>query len=435
MRYLMAKQLLFDLSVLVCQLHPFCITAAAASAPLPSSATSTTGGMTGNHQQHLGGNSGGCSSPPSSPSPSRQNTRGGPLPPPSSGSTGNETSTRKGPSSTSPPARRRPLLTIRRKAVPTGSNRPTPSSPLAEVAGRVAELVEAVLSHPGSPPSPLPHSQTVGTAAAAVPHSDAAEASATAIAAPVIHRPAEEPRGTTLAGTTALGPLPPVQTPAPRSLSSRERVAGIGGGGAGLSLPLSGAARAVGSLVSLLAAIVGADVDRSRQQQQQHRTSPHSEALGGVEGNKTRRNTARLTATSSSSSSSSSLVGSRETTATAPTTTKTAVTSLSDGILRLASVVIRGANLAFLLDLDAMQVCLCVCSCVSCRKCLTGGACRLSCSGIFSGALLPNPVLFRSNTDFPTHPPEAPGLFFTADYSFFFVCFSYDPFRRTRNTF
>lgn len=362
MRYLMAKRLLFDLSVLVCQLHPFCSTAAeAVAAWLPSPVTtSTANGVVTSYEQHLASNNGRRRfSPPPSSSPLRRTAGGGPSP--LSGSTGSEPSTRSGSCAIRYPTRRRPVLTLRRKTIPTGCNLSGPSSPLPELAGRIADLVEAVLLHPGPPSSPLPYSGTGG----AGPQSNAAEVSATATAtAPVISRRAEKLCRGTLAGTIAWGPLPPAQTPASRQLSSSERVAGTGGGGGGgISVALSGAAKVVGSLVSLLAAIVSAEDDRRRQhqeqeeeketdqqQQQQYHAPSQSQVLDRAEGGKRWRGKTPLTATALSPS----LVGSRGT-ATAPMTT---VTTATDGLLRLAFVVVRAANLAFLLDLNAMQVCL-----------------------------------------------------------------------------
>ncbi|CAN0277937.1 unnamed protein product, partial [Ectocarpus sp. 12 AP-2014] len=153
-RYLATKRLLSDLSVLTYQLHAFC-----AAAALPTTGTRTrvgpaeTGKSTGKNRHD--------SNKRRSTSP----TGGELLPPPLSSTTAADKHSSPRSRSQSPdssrrlPARPLPVLVLRRKTTiagskPTRSLSPLPSRrPLLQVAGRVAELVTAVVSHPLVRPS------------------------------------------------------------------------------------------------------------------------------------------------------------------------------------------------------------------------------------------------------------------------------------------
>eukprot|EP00752_Nemacystus_decipiens_P012178 g10796.t1 len=345
-RYLMAKRLLADLSVLVYQLHPFCASSASASAstasPWPPPGTASTGRAARRHRPNAVGNSkrGAISSPPPPPSPpSRPAEAEQPLcvPPvvndtalsPRRDSSARPRSPTPLPSvSSPPPPPPQPVLVLRRKAPTTGhppSNSRSP--PLLQLAGRAVELVEAVASHLLAAPAPAAAS---GAGGARPPVSAASNGSrnhssyaSTGAGAPVVCRSVEELRCGSLC-FSALG--------APSFLLSNGARTGTAGGS---SPGMEGVSRAVGSLVSLLAAIVGAEKDLGEQQRrrldilQVPCASPQSHVQDMKDGGRRPRN-ADIMATP-------------------------ATAHVSEGVLHLAGFLLRAANRVCLVDLTAMQ--------------------------------------------------------------------------------
>ncbi|CAN0436343.1 unnamed protein product [Ectocarpus sp. 12 AP-2014] len=305
-RYLATKRLLSDLSVLTYQLHAFC-----AAAALPTTGTRTrvgpaeTGKSTGKNRHD--------SNKRRSTSP----TGGELLPPPLSSTTAADKHSSPRSRSQSPdssrrlPARPLPVLVLRRKTTiagskPTRSLSPLPSRrPLLQVAGRVAELVTAVVSHPLVRPS--------------------GPATATCRAVEDLRR-----------GALAAPPL----------AYSSPLARGPATGGAGSPTLASGAVRAVGSLVSLVAAMVGTEKER-----RQHQPSSSGVAVLGAEkkddddDSRQRRDDAASPMEASSPAATGSLKTEKE----------GAAIPLSDGLLCLSSAAVQAANLACVLDLEAMQ--------------------------------------------------------------------------------
>ncbi|CAN0053014.1 unnamed protein product, partial [Ectocarpus sp. 8 AP-2014] len=306
-RFLATKRLLSDLSVLTYQLHAFC----AAAAALPTTGTRTrvgpaeTGKSTG--KNHHDSNKRRSTSP----------AGGELLPPPLSSATAANKHSSPRSRSQSPdssrqlPARPLPVLVLRRKMTiagskPTRSLSPLPSRrPLLQVAGRVAELVTAVVSHPlVRPPGP---------------------ATATC-------RAVEDLRRGALAA-----PPPAYSSPLAKGPAT---------GGAGSPTAASGAVRAVGSLVSLVAAMVGTEKERRQRQ-----PSSSGDAVLGTEkkdddeDSRQRRNDAASPIEASSPAATCSLETEKE----------GASIPLSDGLLCLSSAVVQAANLACVLDLEAVQ--------------------------------------------------------------------------------
>lgn len=364
-RYLLAKGLLADLSVLVYQLHPFCAAAAvaaSASSPWPA-ATSPSADGDARRDGPSNRNRSTLSSPPpppwSSPPPGSPSGAARPLSaPPGSSDTASPTASRSLSShfSQPPPQPRRrpppllPVLVLRRKAAVGGSSRLRsrsrlgPRSPpplLLQLAGCVAELVEAVASRPRPPPY---ISTALGAAGGEAPRPvesalagslkyPAEEAPARARGASAAYRPVEQLRRGSLCGP-AVG-TPPLQLGA----------GGTGAAAAGESRPsVGGVSRAVGSLVSLLAAMLGAEKDlgKKRQQQQQEqqrrrpaqeipRASPRSQVPDRVDDGGDKRRQGEAVA-------------------------KLPAAFVSEGLLRLAGVVLGAANRACLLDLGGVQV-------------------------------------------------------------------------------
>lgn len=299
MRYLATKRLLFDLSVLTYQLHAFC-----AAAALPATGTRTRVGPaeTGKHT--------GKNHHDTDKRRSTRPTGGGLLPPPSSSTTATDKHSSPRSRSQSPdssrrlPARPLPVLVLRRRTTiagskPTRSMSPLPSRrPLLQVAGRVAELVTAVVSHPlVRPPGP---------------------ATATC-------RAVEDLRRGALA--------------APPSAYSSPLARGPATGGTGSPTPASGAVRAVGSLVSLLAAMVGTEKERRQRQ-------PSSSGVAVLGAEKKDDDDAASATEASSPYATGSLETEKE----------GAAIPLSDGLLCLSSAVVQAANLACVVDLEAVQV-------------------------------------------------------------------------------
>lgn len=352
MRYLMAKRLLADVSVLVYQLHPFCAASAAAASPWPAAAAPSTKGAARKRGPNDTGSkkrvSDSSSSPPPPPAPSSSAGAEEPLVDPP-GSNDTAVSPRRGPSSnshtpaafpsSSPPPPRPPVLVLRRMwttADSTQSNSNTQSPPLLQqLAGRAVELVEAVASHPHAAPAPAsPTATDVGGASPLVEAASAASHNRspktfTVEGAPVVCRRVEQLRRGALCSKFG----------APSSLLLGEGGTGTAGGS---SLGVDRVGRAVGSFVSLLAAMVAAEEHLGEQrqgEQQQQRlsiqrfpcSSPQSEAPGRVDGGKRPRQGG---------------IGANP----------TATARVPGSLLRLAGVVVRAANRACLLDLSAMQV-------------------------------------------------------------------------------
>lgn len=216
----------------------------------------------------------------------------------------------------SSPARQRPLLVLRRKAPIAGASLPIspPRSPLLRLARRVAELIEAVVSHPRMSPEssrPSPESSSVFAGGWAPPPAPVAPTVAVSHGDVVIEAPA--------AATPSY--------PAPLAVAAAT---------GGASAPRLGAIRALGPLMSLLVGMLGAELDPSQQLRPRSRSSPTVDG-----GRKNPRQVQILAATA---------------------TAAAAATPLSDGLLRLAYVVVRAANRACAVDLHATQVCLRVCS-------------------------------------------------------------------------
>ena len=353
MRYLMAKRLLADLSVLVFQLHPFCAASASASASASSSspwaarAASPADGAARRHGPIAVGNkkrgapSSSLSPPPPPPSsPPRKSAAGAQLPlvvPP--GSNGTAVSPRTDPllpcSLRSPGAslsysspRPKPVLVLRRKATTAGSPQSNSQSPapLLQLAGRAVELIEAVAFHTVASSAPPAAAGADGApplveATPAASRNHPTQASTVAGASEVCRR-VEELRCGSL-GSSAIG--------VPTFLLSR-------GGGArtagGLSPGVGGVSRAVGSLISLLAAMVGAEEDLEKRRRPNIRqipcASPQSQVPGRPGGGR-RHGHGEIVA-------------------------KPATVRLSEGLQRLAGVVLHAANRVCFVDLTAMQV-------------------------------------------------------------------------------
>ncbi|CAB1096330.1 unnamed protein product [Ectocarpus sp. CCAP 1310/34] len=305
-QYLATKRLLSDLSVLIYQLHAFCATAA-----LPTTGTRTregpaeTGIPTG--KNHHDGNKRRSTSP----------TGGELLPPPLSLTTAADKHCSPRSRSQSPdssrrlPARPLPVLVLRRKTTiagskPTRSLSPLPSRhPLLQVAGRVAELVTAVVSH--------------SLVRAAGP------ATATC-------RAVEDLRRGALA--------------APPTAHSPPLARGPAAGGAGSPTPASGAVRAVGSLVSLAAAMVGTEKERRQRQPPSSGVAVlGAEKKDDDDDSRQRRDDAASPIEASSTAATGSLETEKE----------GAAIPLSDGLLCLSSAAVQAANLACVQDLEAVQ--------------------------------------------------------------------------------
>ncbi|CAM9839959.1 unnamed protein product [Ectocarpus sp. 6 AP-2014] len=307
-RYLAAKRLLSDLSVLTYQLHAFC-----AAAALPTTGTRTRVGPaeTGKHT--------GKSHHDTDKRRSTSPTEGGLLPPPSSSMAATDKYSAPGSRSQSPDSSRRltarplPFLVLRRKTTiagskPTRSLSPLPSGrPLLQVAGRVAELVTAVVSHPlVRPAGPATANPTC--------------------------RAVEDLRRGALAA-----PPPAYSSPLARGPAT---------GGAGSPTPASGAVKAVGSLVSLLAAMVGTEKERRQRQP----SSSGVVALGAEKkGDDDDSRQRPEDGASPIEASSPDATGSLE------TEDEGVAIPLSDGLLCLSSAVVQAANLACVVDLEAVQ--------------------------------------------------------------------------------
>lgn len=304
MQYLTAKRLLSDLSVLTYQLHAFCAEAAQPTTTgTRPRGPAETGKLTGSNHHD--------SDERRSTSP----TGGGGLPTSSSSTTAADKNSPRSRSQTPDSSRRLaarplPVLVLRRKTTiagpkPTRPLSPPPSGrPLLQVAGRIAELVTAVMSHP------LAHPPGSATATC---------------------RAVEDLRRGALAATPPAYSSPLARGPAT--------------GGAG-SPPPSGAVRAVGSLVSLVAAMVGTEKERWQRQ-------PSSSGVAVLGAEKKKDNESgqrRNNAASPIEASSHAATGSLE------TEKEGAAMPLSDGLLCLSSAVVQAANLACVLDLEAVQV-------------------------------------------------------------------------------
>lgn len=425
MRYLVARRLLSDLSVLVCQLHPFC-TAAADAATTKYSPKTTTPPATNETVEKpqpnaLGVNMQGRltsrnSSSASQSPPSHTVVRPGPGPPMMSTDTGTATAEKRhssisrspgSPSSVASP----PLLVLRRKTTNADPNRsskrrplpsppssaqlppPPPPPPLIQVAARIAELVEAIASHPilvGCAISTTATAAGAADAGASLPaqSSSIGEASSAAAAPAASRREKSLCRGGLVAIPRPDSTLPPESGSLSLSPWSREFA-----GDSRAWPPSSGMPGALGSLVSLLAAMVGAEVNYGSDQRPQgplsnsgvEERTDGSEALRCDEPAAVKATTSATVPRPSRATSSPALTGPLEATlgakavsaamatATAAATTTTippaqTPPNLSDGVIRLASMVIRAANRACLLDLVAVQV-----GCSSCHPLRDGG--------------------------------------------------------------
>ncbi len=246
-------------------------------------------------------------------------------------------SSRSRPSS---PVRRRLLLVLRRRvpivdaSPPKSPPPPPPPPPLLPIARHAAELIEAVVAHPRASPGPSPPSPTNAFAGGRAPPP------APVVAAVAVSRgnvAIEAPAAATISCPTpsAAAAAAAAATVGAASPSSARR-AETGGA----SSPRLGAIRALAPLMSLLAGMVAAELDESPQLRPTSRSPP------AVDARKDPRPGQSLAATANAKA------GLPETTA-----ATAAAAPLSDGLLRLAYVVVRAANRACPVDLYAMQVC------------------------------------------------------------------------------